>query len=228
MYYNGNISGNHYVTLVGWDDNYSASNFKIAPEGNGAWICKNSWGTDWGEDGYFYLSYYDNSLKVNVSSVGFVINNTELYNKLYQYDVCGFSEDYYEFKNGQGEYMNAYFVGDEDLLAAVGTYFEKANMDYTITIYVNGSEMYSQSGKSAFSGFNTIKLNQYVLIDEGDKLEVKIKSSSVPLLEQSRMIFQKGVSFIDRGSGMEDTSDDCLVVIKAYTIENPTFIDNTK
>ncbi|WP_298522137.1 C1 family peptidase [uncultured Methanobrevibacter sp.] len=228
LYYNGNISGNHYVTLVGWDDNYPADNFKIKPEGNGAWICKNSWGTDWGENGYFYLSYYDNSLKIGASAVGFVINNTQLYNHLYQYDVCGFSESYYTFKKGQGEYMNVYYATDENLIAAVGTYFENANENYTITVYVNGSEMYSQSGKSAFFGFNTIKLNQYILINEGDNFAVKIKCSSAPLLESSRIIFQKDVSFIDSGSGMYDTSNDYLVVIKAYTVENPTFIENIK
>ncbi len=228
LYYNGKIKGNHYVTLVGWDDNFSADNFKIKPEGNGAWICKNSWGTDWGDNGYFYLSYYDNSLKLNVSSIGFVINNTELYNKLYQYDVCGFSEDYYTSTEGPLEYMNVYTAVDEDLIAAVGTYFEYANSDYTITIYVNGSEMYSQSGKSLFSGFNTIKLNQYILITEGDEIAVKIKSASVPALNETRIQFEKGTSFIITSKGMIDTTDKYLVTIKTYTIKNPSLISNIK
>ncbi len=50
---------NHMVTIVGWDDNFSADNFAIKPENNGAWIVKNSWGTDWGTNGYFWLSFYD-------------------------------------------------------------------------------------------------------------------------------------------------------------------------
>lgn len=40
-----NVVLDHAVTIVGFDDNYPAENFNIAPEGNGAWICKNSWGT---------------------------------------------------------------------------------------------------------------------------------------------------------------------------------------
>ncbi len=75
---------NHRVCIVGWDDNYDASNFQnsagTTPPGNGAWIVKQSAGAEadgqgfpdrnaWGivnengeHTGYFYLSYYDQSL----------------------------------------------------------------------------------------------------------------------------------------------------------------------
>ena len=40
---------NHAVLIVGWDDNMCG--------GQGAWIVKNSWGIDWGDNGYFYMPY---------------------------------------------------------------------------------------------------------------------------------------------------------------------------
>ncbi len=39
---------NHAILLVGWDDSMGE---------NGCWILKNSWGSDWGEDGYMYIEY---------------------------------------------------------------------------------------------------------------------------------------------------------------------------
>ncbi len=74
---------NHMVTIVGWDDNFSADNFSVKPEGNGAWIVKNSWGTDWGTNGYFYLSFYDMTFdeftQIRVVPAG-------SYDEIYQYD----------------------------------------------------------------------------------------------------------------------------------------------
>ena len=43
--------GGHAVTIVGYDDT------KQTPDGQGALLLLNSWGEDWGDNGYFWLTY---------------------------------------------------------------------------------------------------------------------------------------------------------------------------
>jgi len=54
----------HAIEIVGWDDSYSKENFVAdhRPSSNGAWLCKNSWGPTYGDNGYFWISYEDEYL----------------------------------------------------------------------------------------------------------------------------------------------------------------------
>lgn len=54
---------NHAIIIVGWDDNYSKDNFSpnSKPSNNGAWLVKNSWGTNT-NGGYLWISYEDKPL----------------------------------------------------------------------------------------------------------------------------------------------------------------------
>ena len=221
QYYNGKEDGNHFVTLVGWDDNYSKDNFLIKPKGNGAWICKNSWGTDWGEDGYFYVSYYDTSFAMHSESAGYIIKNTEQYARAYQYDI-GDMTRFFKINGKEMSIVNTYTAVDNELVSAVGTYFETANENYVITVYVDGKAVYSQNGTSDHAGFSTIKLNKKIAVNYGHKFSVEIKEKSVPLIGDTRIIFEKGNSIIYYP---DNTSEDLglfkqAACIKAYTFKN--------
>ena len=58
---NARNDSNHEVLIVGWDDDYSADHFKGVTK-NGAWLVRNSWGNNIGDNGYFWVSYQDKSL----------------------------------------------------------------------------------------------------------------------------------------------------------------------
>lgn len=63
--------GGHAVTIIGWDDTYSKNNFnaECRPSNDGAYICLNSWGSNWGKGGYFYISYDDYTVETQLSGV---------------------------------------------------------------------------------------------------------------------------------------------------------------
>lgn len=228
QYYNGDDLGNHFVTLVGWDDNYSKHNFKITPPGDGAWICKNSWGTDWGEDGYFYVSYYDTTFAIYTETIGYIINNTEDYTTVYQYDI-GSYDWYFKDKGEIINFVNTYEAIDNEIIKAVGTYFENADEEYTINIYIDDNVVYTQSGKSTHGGFHTIKLDRQIAVYAGQKFSVGIKAKFMPLLESTRIHFEleKSIAYYS-----DKTMDDLgkygkTACVKAYTVANPK-ADNSK
>lgn len=84
----------HGITIVGWDDNYSKTNFnsQYRPNNNGAWLVKNSWGDYNSLHGYFWISYEDYYLLGNTFTPSFVITDVEtnLSNKMmYQNETDG-------------------------------------------------------------------------------------------------------------------------------------------
>ena len=229
-YYNGQthslycnskeVYGNHFVTLVGWDDNYPKENFKIAPPKNGAWICKNSWGTEWGENGFFYVSYYDTTFALGPDSIGYIIRNTENYTGLYQYDMQfdGFFTD-----NGKDlTYINSYEARDDELISAVGTYFNDVGEKYTIKIFVDGTLVHSQSGSSSHRGFETVKLNKKIAVNAEHTFSVQIQTKSMPLAKYSRVHFEAGNSILYISGEKEDLAKSHYsACIKVYTVLNP-------
>ena len=220
------VISNHAICVVGWDDGFSKDKFTITPPGDGAWICKNSWGTDWGDNGYFYVSYYDQTLcafpeKIAESFVAFVLNNTVRYDRNYQYDFSGLTM-FYKQNDTNLTYFNDYESYWDDLIAAVGTYFEREGIEYMIQIKVNDESVYNQTGISPYCGYHTIELDQYVPIKNGDNFTVAITSNAVPVCYNGRahlkanttqVLFQNG-SCEDFGAG------GMAACLKVYTIED--------
>ena len=176
-YYYGSSSANHAVAIVGWDDNYSSTNFNYKPAGNGAWIVKNSWNSYWGDGGYFYVSYYDTRLaQVGVPdySYAFIFNDTVRYDKNYQYDIAG-KTDYLITGEKTVWVENIFDATDNELLAAVSTYFYRVT-DWNLFIYLNDELAISKNGTSA-AGYYTIDLGEYVPLSAGDKFKIVFKLS---------------------------------------------------
>ncbi len=206
----------HAIAIVGWDDNYPASNFKETPPGNGAFIIKNSWGAGFGDKGYMYLSYYDTSILAYTYGISYIIENTENYTKNYQTDLGG---DISYHENQQPlKYQNNYESIGNDLISGVGTYFNKNDNNYVLEIYVNGGLKYQENGTKSFNGFHTIKLSQEIPITKGDKVSVVMIKNTAPIIEKSMQHHPKNTSFLIINGKAEDLAEKGNTVsLKMYT-----------
>lgn len=204
---------NHAVSIVGWNDNYQKSNFKavsssssssligliasifgasqdsseeVLPEGNGAWLIKNSWGTNWGTDGdahtahsghegYFWLSYYDPSLIASEYVYAYDFSDDYKYN--YQYDgSCGL--DYVGVPDSLrlgAIYTVKGLSSTAERIDAVGIGLESANVSGTAYIYSDPDTDKPVSGKleatvpftTTYAGYYTIPVPNGPVINAG-------------------------------------------------------------
>lgn len=173
-----NVSSNHGITIVGWDDSYSRDKFGTEkPESDGAWYCKNSWGEEWGKDGYFWISYEDVPLQ---NGVGFFYDYgaTDNYDHNYQYDGGAWGNYYMNCKYE----ANLYKAQGYEQLKAVGFYTRNVQYNCTIYIYKNceagkpisGELVAEKTADQLYAGFHTVELDEGIVLNQGDSFSVVI------------------------------------------------------
>lgn len=190
----------HAVSIVGWNDHFDKNNFAYTfinqqevlafkreaqlPQNDGAWLIKNSWGDDYGDAGYFWMSYEDASLSETMFAFDF--ENADNYDHIYQYD--GSAGVHYE---GSDEGITAAAVytvptdGGENVqtIESVGIGVASANTDYVVKIYTDladrtkpdsGRLRRIAKGSTSFQGYYTVKLERSLSLKGGETYAVVV------------------------------------------------------
>lgn len=176
---------NHSVVIVGWSDSFPKENFILPAENNGAWLVKNSWGTDIYDEGYMWISYDDKSLcEFSV----FEVEDADKYAYNYHHDTFVPVQSMSASENPEEDapsYMANIFTADETMqIEAISMFVPNCGTDYEITIYsgltnpndpVSGKASSVTIGTADISGNINVELNEDVIVNAGEKFSAVVK-----------------------------------------------------
>ncbi len=180
-YATGGEVPNHAICLVGWDDNYSGSKFKSAPPGDGAFIVRNSWGKDWGDNGYFYVSYYDIWIGRS-NSVFCRADDPVTGDIIHQYDQLGWVAGY-GYNQNTAWFANIFVADTDQYLTGCSFYAASPDSYYKLYIYKNvtaskprsGELMKNLEGRISDASYFIKKFTSSVSLKKGQRFSLVIK-----------------------------------------------------
>ncbi|WP_099469967.1 lectin like domain-containing protein [Konateibacter massiliensis] len=236
--YKGEAKPNHDVVIIGWDDNYPKENFNMDLEEDGAFICQNSWGESFGDNGVFYISYYDVNIGIH-NVVYSLVEDTDNYDNIYQSDLCGWVGQL-----GYGResvyFANVYTAGGKESIDAAGFYATGGNTEYEIyyikdftdtTSFDVPNRKFIKKGKFENAGFYTVEFPEPEEVEEGERFAVMIyittpNSVHPAAIEYNADESTKNVDLSDgegyisnRGNGWDSVEEtqSCNLCLKVYT-----------
>ncbi len=169
--YMGNHKPNHDVVIIGWDDNYPAEKFGDDVPSNGAFICQNSWGKNFGENGIFYISYYDTN--IGKQAVSYTkIDTLNKYASIYQSDLCGWvGQIGYHRQWAYG--ANVFKASEDQKVEAAGFYALEPQTTYQV-YFVPNYENVGSFGERKLVAKGTLDAAGYYTIPFSSAQEVSL------------------------------------------------------
>jgi C1A family cysteine protease len=180
-----NWGENHGVVVVGWDDDYPADRFQGVygePEGPGAFLVRNSYGSGFGEGGYFWVSYYDRAFAREQHLGGYgggvaysVVEDARNYRKVYQYDKLGVTDRWgYGISRVWG--ANRFTAAKTQKIAAAGFYTLASGTRYQVWAGSSFRKLRLRaSGTAALPGYTTVPFSAKLKVKARKRFIVAVK-----------------------------------------------------
>ena len=196
VYETGGVQSSLYLPAdAGMDGNpyYRRDTHSLCYDGveDGAFLCMNSWGEDFGDGGFFYVSYED--ARIGCHSISYTaVEPVENYDFIHQTDLCGWTGQL----GGAGSvawFANVYETEERETIKAVGFYATKTDTSYRIYFAmiperggeadmgeVNIGEAFSErslmaEGRLKNAGFYTIPWSRGMTVEKNKRFAVLVE-----------------------------------------------------
>ncbi|MDR1563469.1 MAG: Ig-like domain-containing protein [Oscillospiraceae bacterium] len=187
----GYIYPDLYVDIIGWDDTFPKTSFKVTAPADGAFIVKASKGSEWYDQGYFYISYYDRYL---ADTKGFAITSVESasnYDRIYT-NTHAEVDSTLGFLAPDKSYASSVYTANvypvvqapitqNQFIKAVGLTTAQYDTAYEIYVNPNNSTLSSASlllvasGTIANPGYTTVEFDEVLISALAQKFAVVVK-----------------------------------------------------
>ena len=210
-------SNNHAVLLVGWNDTITT------PLGKGVWIVKNSWGSTWGDAGFFYISFHD---KEAAQDPTIWVNRSNFNSKqiVHGYDDLGWTASMGGAKTCYG--VVKFTASTNQILKQIATYAVSPNTTISAEIYstFSGTTFSGLIGTVPaktfqYAGYYTLDVASAINITSGSNFYIKYKvsnaTSSYPLAVESKITGYSTNAVIETGKCWTSTNGTSWTTIGA-------------
>ncbi len=179
---------NHGVDIVGWDDSFPASAFQgleNPPPADGAFLVRNSWGTGFGDGGYFWVSYYDGSFALDrgtgtwggctsYSDVEDVAN----YSRVYQHDKLGVNS-HWGYRSSRVWGANQFTAATTQKIAAASFYALSSSTQYEVWAGRSFASLSRRAtGTAELPGYVTVAFDRKLPVNGGRHFVIAVKLTS--------------------------------------------------